>query len=542
MVLLKRFPLLLLTLFSLGFTQSCKEKEEPSPTTGQTGSPTSTVEDKKLLDQVQRETFNYFWDFAHPASGMARERTTSGDLVTSGGSGFGIQAIVVGTHRNFITRPQAVDRLLKITNFLSTADRFHGVWSHWINGNTGKVIAFSQKDNGGDVVETSFLMNGLLTARAYFNGSDPKEVELRNKITQLWETVEWDWYASRGDNKLYWHWSPNYGWDMNMPISGWNESLIAYVLALASPTHPISANVYHTTWTRNGSFQNGANYEGYKLDLGPAFGGPMFFAHYSFISLDPRQLQDQYANYWMQNVKHTLINRSYSIHTAPKNYGYFASLWGLTASDTYNGYTAHSPTNDNGTMSPTAALGSFPYTPYYSMQVLRYLYKNLNSTMIGNYGPYDAYNKEKNWVGTQNLAIDQGPIVTMIENYRSGLLWSLFTNLPEIQTGLAKVGINKPTYSTGFPLAVKEVQANLVDLLKHPDTDAYRIEVGVLNQQGLTLTVEKGDGTVVETIWTNENKTNGLYTVQFGRDLSPATYRLRLKNNSVNHELTVFLH
>ncbi|WP_181305790.1 glucoamylase family protein [Rufibacter sp. XAAS-G3-1] len=539
----KQLPLVLIALLCLGgSTQGCKENDAPLPDQPQTLAPSSTAEDKQLLDQVQRETFKYFWDFAHPASGMARERTTSGDMVTSGGSGFGVQALVVGADRGFVTRAQAVDRLHKICDFLASADRFHGVWSHWINGNTGKVMSFSQKDNGGDVIETAFLVNGLLTARAYFNGADAREAALRTKITQLWETVEWDWYASRGDNLLYWHWSPTYGWDMNMPIRGWNEGLIAHVLALSSPTHPVSATVYRNTWTSGGPFRNGNTYEGYTLDLGERLGGPLFFSHYSFISLDPRQLQDQYTNYWRQNVTHTLINRSYSLHTAPKHYGYSASLWGLTASDTYNGYTAHSPTNDNGTVSPTAALSSFPYTPYYSMQVLRHLYKDLNTTMIGPYGPYDAYNKSRNWVGTQNLAIDQGPIVTMIENYRSGLLWSLFTNLPEIQAGLAKANLSKPVYETGFPLAVPEVQANLVDLLKHPDADAYQLEVAVNNAPGLTLTVEKGDGTVVETIWTNETKANGLHTVRFGKTLPPATYRLRLKNASVNKTLTVFLH
>jgi hypothetical protein len=531
----------LMTLLWLGTASACKEKEESTPEP-QPVAPSSTAEDKKLLDEVQKSTFNYFWDFAHPTSGLARERTTSGDLVTSGGSGFGIQAIVVGTHRGFITRAQAVDRLLKMCDFLAAADRFHGVWPHWLSGSTGDVIAFSPKDNGGDVIETAYLVNGLLTARAYYNGADPKEVELRSKITQLWETVEWDWYASRGDNKLYWHWSPTYGWEMNMPIQGWNEGLIAYVLALSSPTHAISSTVYQNSWIGNGGFWNGSTYEGYKLNLGPAYGGPLFFAHYSFISLDPRQLQDQYTNYWQQNVKHTLINRSYSINTAPKKYGYFASLWGLTASDTYNGYTAHSPTNDNGTISPTAALSSFPYTPYFSMQVLRHLYTSLRAVMIGEYGPFDAYNRERNWVGRQYLAIDQGPIVTMIENYRSGLLWSLFTNLPEIQAGLAKAGIQKPVYETGFPLAVLDVQSNLLDLLKHPDADAYQIEVAVNNAPGLTLQVEKGDGTVVETIWTNETKATGLHTVNFGKALPPGTYRLRLKNASVNKELVVFLH
>ncbi|KAA3439798.1 glucoamylase family protein [Rufibacter hautae] len=503
--------------------------------------PTNVAHDRELLDRVQRETFNYFWEYAHPTSGMARERTNSNETVTSGGTGFGVQAIIVGVHRKFITRQEATERLLKLCTFLASADRFHGVWPHWLNGSNGKVIPFSAKDNGGDVIETAFLINGLLTARAYFNGADAQETELRTKITQLWETVEWDWYASRGDNKLYWHWSPDFGWEMNMPIQGWNEGLIAYVLALASPTHAISPAVYQTSWIGSG-FRSTQTLEGYKLEIGPPYGGPLFFAHYSFLSLDPRQMQDQYVNYWQHNVKHTLINRSYSIHLAPREHGYSESLWGLTASDDPFGYSAHSPTNDNGTVTPTAALGSFPYTPYYSMQVLRNLYGGLSSIMIGPYGPYDAYNRQRNWVGRDYLAIDQGPIVAMMENYRSGLLWGLFTNLPEIQAGLTKAGITKPVYDTGFYLAIPEVRSGQFDLLKHPDADAYGIDVAVKEAGPMTLTVEKPDGTVMETLWNNETKASGQYQVNFGKTLSPGAYKLRLKASILNKELSVFLH
>ncbi|MFD1755062.1 glucoamylase family protein [Rufibacter sediminis] len=525
-------------------TFACQEdKNEPDspPIDDPVLPPVSTASDKELLDKVQRETFQYFWEYAHPTSGMARERTNSGETVTSGGTGFGIQAIVVGVHRGFITRPEATECLLKLCNFLASADRFHGVWPHWLNGTTGKVIPFSPKDDGGDVIETAFLVNGLLTARAYFNGPDAKETELRNKITQLWETVEWDWYASRNDNKLYWHWSPNYGWEMNMPIQGWNEGLIAYVLALASPTHAISPAVYQTSWTGNG-FRNTQTLEGYRLDIGPSYGGPLFFAHYSFLSLDPRQMQDQHVNYWQHNVKHTLINRSYSIYSANKAYGYSEHLWGLTASDDPDGYSAHSPTNDNGTVTPTAALSSFPYTPFYAMQVLRNLYGGLKTQLIGAYGPYDAYNKQRNWVGRDYLAIDQGPIVAMIENYRSGLLWGLFTKLPEIQAGLTKAGISKPTYETGFYLAIPEVRTGQYDLLKHPDADAYGIGVAVKEAGTMTLTLEKPDGTVMETLWKDETKATAQYQVNFGTTLAPGAYKLRLRTSTLNKELPVYLH
>lgn len=520
---------------------SCKENKEESvtdPVDPVTPPASTTAEDKALLDKVQEATFRYFWDFAHPVSGMARERSNSGDMVTTGGTGFGVQAIVVGVHRGWVTRAQAVERLNKLTDYLARADRFHGAWSHWLHGSTGAVIPFSPKDNGGDLVETSFLINGLLTARAYFNGTDPLETELRKKITKLWEGVEWDWYASRGDGFLYWHWSPSFGWEMNMPIRGWNEALITYILALASPTHPIAPEVYRRTWVN----RNMGIYEGYQLNMGPGYGGPLFFAHYSFLSLDPKQMEDQYTHYWLHNLKHTLINRAWSLYSAPKSYGYSSGNWGLTASDDPDGYKAHQPTNDNGTVAPTAALSSFPYTPFYSMQALRN-FNRMGAQLWGTYGFKDAYNKSRNWTAQDYLAIDQGPIVVMMENYRSGLLWKLFTDLPEVQTGLSKAGIRKPVYEAGFPLAIPDSRTSLYDLLKHPDIEAYQVDVAVTDAGPYTLTLEKSDGGIAETIWNNENRSPGLYLVNFGSSSTPTgTYTLRLKGSATDKALTVQLH
>ncbi len=402
-----------------------------------------TLSDEELLTLVQHQTFKYFWDFAHPVSGMARERNNSGELVTTGGSGFGLMAILVGIERNFINRQQGINRLNTIVNFLATADRHHGVWPHWMNGTTGQTIAFSAKDDGGDLVETSFVAAGLLTVRQFLDPDNTFENDLINKINHLLETIEWDWY-SRGQDVLYWHWSPNFSWDMNMQVRGYNEALITYFMAATSTTFPVAASVYHNGWARNGSIVNGQSYYGIQLPVGYPYGGPLFFAHYSFLGLNPQNLSDQYANYWTQNVNHTLINRQHCIVNPFNHMGYSADSWGLTASDDPWGYLAHEPTSarDNGTITPTAALSSMPFTPEESMQALRHFYYVLGDKLWGPYGFYDAFNPGEGWWANSYLAIDQGPIVVMIENYRSGLCWDLFMSAPEVQETMNKLGFS----------------------------------------------------------------------------------------------------
>ena len=394
------------------------------------------VSDDELLTTIQEQTFRYFWDFGHPVSGMARERNTSGNTVTSGGSGFGLMAMVVAVERGFITLEQALDRWKQIVGFLETADRFHGAWSHWINGQTGAVIPFSSADNGGDLVETAFLVQGLLTVRQYLLQEAPGETDLIDRINTLWQDVEWDWYTKGQNEALYWHWSPANGFQINMKVSGHNETQIVYILAASSPTHPIAPGIYKTGYARNGAMANGNSYFGIPLPLGYAYGGPLFFAHYSYLGLDPRNLEDPYANYWTQNVNHSLINYQYCVQNPKKYYGYSDQSWGLTASDSYTGYSAHSPTNDLGVISPTAAVSSIPYTPEESLTAIRHFYYDLGDRLWGDYGFYDAFHPAKNWEASSFLAIDQGPIICMIENYRTGLLWDLFMTATEIQQGL----------------------------------------------------------------------------------------------------------
>jgi hypothetical protein len=398
------------------------------------------ISDEELLTKVQEHTFRYFWDFAHPNSGMARERSTSGNTVTTGGSGFGMMALIVGVERGFITRSQAVERWSKVVAFLETADRFHGVWPHWLNGDSGTTIPFSVKDNGGDLVETALLMLGLLTVQTYLDPGNTTEKVLIDKITTLWHEVEWDWFTKNNSGALYWHWSPDYGWDINLAVSGYNESLIVYVLAASSPTHPIDKATYDEGWARQGAIRNGNSYYGAMLPLGSEYGGPLFFAHYSFLGLDPRQLRDQYANYWEQNRQHSLINQAHAIAN-PKNFvAYSEDNWGFTASDNHQGYSAHSPTNDLGVISPTAAISSFPYTPTESMKALKFFYYSLGDKIWGEYGFHDAFNVTEGWYADSYLAIDQGPIILMIENHRTGLLWDLFMQNTEVKEGLDKLG------------------------------------------------------------------------------------------------------
>ncbi|MBR4826863.1 MAG: beta-glucosidase [Bacteroidales bacterium] len=387
------------------------------------------ISDDELLTLVQRQTFKYFWDYAHPVSGLARERLGSGDTVTSGGSGFGIMCLPAGVERGFVSREEAAERLRTIVAFLGTkADRFHGAFSHWLNGSTGKVIPFSANDNGGDLVETAFLIQGLLAAAGYFDR--PEEADIRSGIYAIWRDVEWDWYTRGGQNVLYWHWSPSAEWAMNMPIRGWNEGLIVYVLAASSPTHPVSADVYHKGWASNGTMK-------------PTQNGPLFFSHYSFLGLDPHGLKDKYADYWAQNVAHARYNFDYCVRNPQGHSGYGATSWGLTACDIPGGYSACAPTNDLGVVAPTAALASMPYTPEESLAALHTFYYVYGDKLWGNYGFHDSFCLDKAWFAPSYIAIDQGPIVVMIENYRTGLLWNSFMRNADVAAGLARLGFER---------------------------------------------------------------------------------------------------
>lgn len=423
---------------------------------------THELNDDELLTMVQRACFHYYWDGADPYSGMTRENIPGDErMVATGASGFGIMALIVGVDRKFITREQGIERLTKIVTFLEHAQRYHGVWSHFMDGSNGHTMdVFGMFDNGGDLVETSFLMEGLLSARQYFRGSSEPEQELYRRITNLWEGVEWNWYreASTSDF-LFWHWSPQWGFGIHHPLIGFNEVMITYLLGIASPTHNVPADMYYAGWasqseiaihyregwsgSKDGDhYRNGNTYYGIKLDVGVGTGGPLFFTHYSYMGMDPHAIHDRYtASYFDNNRNIALINRAYCIAN-PKHYaGYGPDAWGLTANDGPEGYVPHAPDaeHDEGTLTPTGALASFPYTPEASMAALKHYYRDLGAQMWDIYGPRDGYNAGANWIAPVYVGLNQAPIVVMIENYRTGLVWKNFMANPEIKTMLERL-------------------------------------------------------------------------------------------------------
>ncbi|HXP65211.1 MAG TPA: glucoamylase family protein [Steroidobacteraceae bacterium] len=400
----------------------------------------SELPEDELLEAVQRQTFGFFWEASHPLSGLAPDRcktvaAPADDLVATGGSGFGFMALIVAVERGWVARAAAAERAAHMLDLLARATCFHGVYPHFMNGRTGATIPFTRKDDGGDLVETSFLIMGMLCAREYFKEENPTESKIRGLVNYVWNDVEWNFYT-RERPVLYWHWSPNNGWALELDIRGWNECLVAYVLAASAPRYPIDPSCYHQGFASGRNFLNGKPYYGISLPLGAPFGGPLFLSQYSFCGIDPRGLKDRYADYWEQNVSHVRINHAHCVANPAHHRGYGTACWGLTSSDGPDGYATHAPDSDDGTISPTAALSSMPYAPKEAVHAIRHFLSRYGEKIWGRFGFVDAFNEGRDWYADTYLAIDQGPIVVMIENHRTGLLWNLFMRAPEIQTGL----------------------------------------------------------------------------------------------------------
>jgi exo beta-1,2-glucooligosaccharide sophorohydrolase (non-reducing end) len=433
-----------------------------SPPTAAVSASTHPMTDDELLTMVQEASFRYYWDGAHPNAGMAIEITPGDDnLVALGASGFGIMALITGVERQFITRAQGVERLLKIVRFLQKADRFHGAWPHFLDGRTGKTVAyFGTYDDGADLVETAFLMQGLLAAREYFDADTASEREIRDTVTTFWWSVEWDWFRKTPDSDfLYWHWSPNHGFAISHPLVGWNETMIVYLLAIASPRHAVPASLYHSGWagqsdlavryrrnwgrtTEGDHYVNGNTYYGIKLDVGVGSGAELFFTHFSFMGFDPRGKRDRYTNYFENNRNIARIHHAYAMANPLQRVGYGDASWGRSAG-VNAGSGRPTPAGDNGTITPSAALSSFPYTPEESMKALKHFYRDLGDRLWGIYGFRDGFNETENWFEDVYMGLNQAPIVVMIENYRTGLVWKRFMANPEIAPALAAIGFRQ---------------------------------------------------------------------------------------------------
>jgi hypothetical protein len=411
------------------------------------GRVTLGLSDDALRDRVAQATATYFTDWSHPTSGMARVRSAGGfggydveDTVATGSTGWGLLAQIVAAERGWRSRQVILDRIERLLSYLEAADRFDGVFPHFLSGRTGRVIPFMRGDDGGDLVETAFLMIGLLAAAEYF----AEAPELGERIDALFADVNWAAHL-RADGALMWHRHPARDWtEKSLPIRGWHEALPIFVLGAGAPLHPLPPAVYHESWATSPSFRNGRSYLGITLPLGPDWGGPLFLSQYPFLGLDPRELRDAYADYGVQARAHALVNRAHCLAN-PKGWaGYSADCWGLSASDDPSGYVAHSPTNDTGVITPTAALTSLPFVPDEAMRALRHFHDALGDRIWGEAGFVDAFSPHHDWVAESRLANDQGPIVASLENHRSGLIWRLVMARPEVRRGLAALGFSSP--------------------------------------------------------------------------------------------------
>ena len=497
----------------------------------------SYLEDRQVLDELTRAAFNYIWEEGEPNSGMVYEADFGWEVkpVAVGGTGFGVAAVVAAVDRGWVGRDAAVERLLKICVFLrdkTERQRLHGAFPHWLNGATGEIIAFGKNDDGADIVETSLLMQGLLIARAYFNGPG-SEKELRDIITQLWEEVDWNWFTNGEENGLYWHWSPTKGYT-GLKILGYNEALITYVLAASSPTHPISRKAYDY-WTSGRGYKPKTVF-GYKLEASLNGGGPLFLTHYSFVGLDPRRLADKFVpnGYFVRNLTQVLSNRGYCLYEAPAANRYSSNFWGLTASQIKDDYAASDPLNDKGVVAPTAALSSIVYTPFYALEVLHNLKENFGGRAWGRFGPYDAISLRDDWISPHTLAIDQLPIVCMAENFRSGLLWRLFMDDVDVRRGLEKAGITDPQLEEGFPEAVvtlrkdgKKYLPDAYDIVRHPDSGLYEIPFWRAEEGRVTFSfIEPAGGQTVLTMEVEAKKGRNKLTFNQFRRKSSAVLQL----------------
>lgn len=486
--------------------------------------------DDELLDMVERYTFRYFWEGAHQATGMALERTNgSGTTAASGATGMGLLALIAAHERAYEPQDDIKNRILLILNFLENCERHHGAWSHWYNANTMETQPFSTKDDGGDIVETSYVAQGLIGLRNYFSGTDAKSVQIRTKATELFEAIEWGWYRHNNQNVLYWHWSPNYNFEMNMQVRGWNECMVTYVMAASSPTHSIPMVVYDNGWAGNGNMVNPRTYYGFPIKLSPNWGGPLFFIHYSFLGINPKGLKDQYADYWLENVNTANIHHAYAVDNPQGHENYSDTNWGLTASDDPDGYTAHRPVeNDNGTISPTAALASMPYVPAASMKALKYFYRERGAELFGRFGTYDAFNDDRDWVKEAYLGIDQGPIVVMIENYRSKLLWRFVMQDKDVQAGLDKLG-----FEYEIPSGLPDISSGTnLKLFPNPCRDRFYIKGNTLNEpMRVTLLSLDGKTVLCESLQAGfamncSGLGNGMYLVKLRQQDKTETYQL----------------
>lgn len=393
----------------------------------------ANLSDEEFLDLLQKKAFLYFWLETDPETGLVKDKADNflddtSTVATIAGVGFALSAYVVAAERGWLPKEKLYERTLKTLEFFKDKmENVRGFYYHFIDMKTGKRVWQSELSS----IDTALFLAGALTAGEYFRGKIKKIAE------ELYRRVDWNWMLADGDT-LAMGWYPEKGFDPNR----WNrygEQLILYLLAIGSPTYPIPASswdrIRRPIW----------EYEGYVTISSP----PLFTHQYSHIWIDFRNKHDKYADYFLSSRNATLANRKFCLDNKDNSITFRRGFWGLTACEGPGGYRAYGAppgyANYDGTVAPTAAAGSIVFTPKESIELLRKIYQELADKLWGKYGFSDSFNLDKNWFSQYVLAIDQGPILLMIENYRTGLIWKYFMKNKYIRKALKLTGFKKGT-------------------------------------------------------------------------------------------------
>lgn len=407
------------------------------------------INDEELLDSLQHSAFRFFWYEANPTNGLIKDRNTSWSPSSIASVGFGLSAICIGVDRGWVTREAAKDRVLTTLKTFwqkpqgsaaSGTIGYKGFFYHFIDMNTATRTWNSELSS----IDTGLLLAGILDAQQYFVGTDSIETLIRAYADSIYRRVDWNWMRNFSPGIMM-EWKPETQFGTMGYWIGYNEAMILYILALGSPTKPVPATAWQA-WTSGYTWET---YYGYSyIPFAPLFGH-----QYSHCWIDFRDIRDAYMqwrgiDYFENSRRATLAQRAYCIDNPGNFAGYSDSIWGLTASDGPNGYAARGappPFNDDGTITPTAALSSIPFTPEQSLAVAHKLYNTYRSQLWTKYGFRDAFNLNVNWWGPDVIGIDQGPIIVMIENYLTQSVWKRFMKNPYVRVGLQRSGFEPVT-------------------------------------------------------------------------------------------------
>jgi hypothetical protein len=398
-------------------------------------------EDEALLDQIEEASFKYFWDQAHPETGIVLDRCKAQNPVTSdlgsiAATGFGLTALCIGEKRGYVVRPNAEARALNTLRFLwKKLPNHRGFFFHFANINTGERLWDSEVSS----VDTAILLCGILTCREHFSHSEISELAL-----EIFNRVDWNWLSE--DTPILPHgWTPEGGF-LQYRWADYSEMMMMYLLGLGSATHPLPAEAWNA-WKRTTFEYDGIRYIGTFA--------PLFIHQYSQAWFDFRNKRDRYANYFQNSILATEAHRQFCLDLSKQFPDYSDDLWGITASDSHNGYVAWGGPPEtgpvDGSVVPCATAGSLPFLPEATMRVQRNIKSRYGEKAWTQYGFVDAFNPLNDWYDTDVVGIDTGITLVMAENARTSFIWDTFMKNPEAKRGMDRAGFKLETTAANQP-------------------------------------------------------------------------------------------